>query len=199
MLLLLYMKIGYLQYSIILLLILILVLYLIIGYTNKRYYKFYPTLYLYPNNETDVKIVEKYNNERLNNKEIEYFVKLTDRSCVYAFIHEIDELTLEELNAIDDPVVPIIHFFKFLFNRPRPWQINPNLKHYDSVSAFSPSFPSGHSAQAQYLAKKLSQRYPEKKEKLYEIAEKCGLARVYGGLHFLSDHNFAKAIVKIIP
>lgn len=180
-------------------LIYLIILYIIIGFLNKRYYQFYPTLYLYPNNETDVKIVEKYNNVRLNNKNINDFVKLTDRSCSYAFLDVINnDLSIEQLNSIQTDINPIITFFKLLFNRPRPWQINENLNHYNSVSAFSPSFPSGHSMQAQYLAKQLSKKYPEKTDELYEIAEKCGLARVYGGLHYLSDHEFSKQIVSFL-
>jgi membrane-associated phospholipid phosphatase len=177
----------------------LIILYLITGLLNKRYYKNYPTLYLYPNNEKDVKIVEKYNNIRLKNEEINNFVKITDTNMSYAFINEIDGISINDIKNIDNNINDIIHFFKFLFNRPRPWQINLDLNHYDSKTAFSPSFPSGHSAQAQYIAKRLSEKYPEKKEKLYEVAEKCGLARVYGGLHYLSDHLFAKFIVSMIP
>ena len=179
--------------------ILIITLYFIIGFTKKRYYNYYPTLYLYPNNETDVKIVEKYNNERLNNKNIDNFVKLTDKSISHAFLNEIDGITIEEIHEYQNDIIYIIFFFKNLFNRPRPWQINPKLNHYKTKTAFSPSFPSGHSAQSQYIAKRLSQKYPSKRDKLYEVAEKCGLARVHGGLHFLSDHKFAKFLVSIIP
>lgn len=181
------------------LLIFFIFLYLITGFLNKRYYNYYPTLYLYPNNEKDIKIVEKYNKKRLENNEINKFVKLTDKSCIYAFLKEIDDLSIDELMSIDNNINPIIIFFKNLFNRPRPWQINKNLNHYNSISAFSPSFPSGHSAQAQYIAKRLSEKYPQKKKQLYKVAEKCGLARVYGGLHFLSDHEFSKFIVSMIP
>ena len=182
-----------------LILIILIILYLIIGFSNKRYYKNYPTLYLYPNNETDAKIVEKYNNERLNNKDINDYVKFTDENISQAFLNEIDGITIEEIDEYQNDIINIIFFFKNLFNRPRPWQINKKLNHYKSKTAFSPSFPSGHSAQSQYIAKRLSQKYPSKRDKLYQVAEKCGLARVYGGLHYLSDHQFAKFLVSIIP
>ena len=178
---------------------LIISLYLISGYTNLRYNNNYPTLYLYPNNIEEVELVKKFNNERLKNKRINDFVKLTDKSCAYAFINEIDDITIEELNSIDNNIDPIIRFLKILFNRARPFQVDKNYENYDSITAFSGSFPSGHSAQAQYIAKRLSEKYPEKKEKLYKIAEKCGIARVYGGLHYPSDHEFSKLIVGLIP
>ena len=177
----------------------IISIYLITGYSNLRYDNNYPTLYLYPNNTEEVKLVKKFNNERLKNNKINNFVKLTDRSCAYAFINEFDDITIEELNSIDNNIDPIIHFFKKLFNRARPFQVDKNYKKYDSTTAFSGSFPSGHSAQAQYIAKRLSEKYPEKKERLYKIAEQCGIARVYGGLHYPSDHEFSKLIVSLIP
>jgi hypothetical protein len=179
----------------------ILLMYLISGYTSKRYYNIYPTIYLYPNNIKEIEIVRKCNNERLKNNTINDFVKLTDKSVSYAFIQEFSDLSLklDELDSISYNINYIIIFLKNLFNRARPNQIDKSLNSFESKTASTPSFPSGHSAQALYIAKKLSEKYPDKKDKFYDLAEKCGMARIYGGLHYPSDHEFSRKIVKLIP
>jgi hypothetical protein len=183
------------KYKLFLLFLLIIIIYCINGYSLERYYQFYPTINVYPNNFNEVKIVEKYikeKNELMNN-----FIKLTDKSVSYAFQDVVIE-SIEQLNKMTYEIVPFITFFKNLFNRARPKQINPNINVFDSVSANTPAFPSGHSCQAYYLAKKLSIKYPEKKEILFELAEKCGLARIYAGLHYPSDHEFSKFLINFL-
>jgi hypothetical protein len=177
-------------------LISIIIIYLGTGFYSDRYYKIYPTLYVYPNNYQEIKIVEEYVKKR--DQAMYNFIKLTDETVVYAFQDLVDE-SYQELIEITQQITIYIIILKILFNRARPWQINKNLDIYNSISAATPAFPSGHSAEAFYLAKRLSVKYPEKREKLYEIAEKCGKARIYGGLHYPSDHEFSKFLVKIIP
>ena len=167
-----------------------------IAYNNNRYYNYLPTIPLYPNNYEEVKIVENYINNR--DSEMYNFIKNTDRSCIYAFKDIVNE-DITSLNNISSKIRNYIFFFKYLFNRERPYQTNPNLNKYPSISSHSPSFPSGHAMQGQYLAKVLSKKYPEKKDLLYEIGNKCGMARVYAGVHFPSDVKFGQFLVNILP
>ena len=167
-----------------------------IAYNSNRYYSYLPTIPLYPNNYEEVKEVEDYINKR--DSEMYQFIKLTDKSCVYAFKDLVNE-DLNSLNNISSKIHNYIFFFKYLFNRERPYQTNPNLNKYPSISSHTPSFPSGHAMQGQYLAKILAKKYPEKKELLYEIGNKCGMARVYAGLHFPSDVKFGQFLVNILP
>ena len=176
--------------------LLIISIYLITGLASNRYYKNYPTLILYPNNEKEVKQVKQYVVNR--DPEMYNFIKLTDRSCSSAFVNYVNE-DIKTLDNYTQKLVPLIIFLKNLFNRARPHQIDPNIDKYSSISADTPAFPSGHSMQAQYLAKILSKKYPEKKQQLYDIADKCGKARIYAGLHYPSDHEFGKFIVDILP
>ena len=179
-----------------LLFILLIIIYCVNGYSTERYYQFYPTINVYPNNFNEVKLVEKYVNEK--NNEIFNLIKLTDKSVSYAFVGIVTD-SFEELHKIESDIVPFITFFKLLFNRARPKQINMDLDVYQSISAHTPAFPAGHTCQAYYLAKKLTKKYPEKKEILFELAEKCGQARIYAGLHYPSDHEFSKFLVNILP
>ena len=175
---------------------LLILLYLITGLTSERYYKSYPTLKLYPNNLRELEKVKQYIYER--NSEMYEFIKLTDRSCSYAFLKYVDE-DIVTLDKISQSINPLIHLFKYIFNRERPFNIDPTIDNYKSITANGPAFPSGHSAQAYYLAKILSKKYPEKKELLYKTAEKCGKARIYAGLHYPSDYEFGKFIVNSLP
>ena len=176
-------------------LMLIIIIYCVNGFSRERYHKYYPTINVYPENFKEVKLVEQFVSEKT--MEMDNFIMQTDKSVSYAF-EEIVPETLNELLTIESRVAPLILFFKFLFNRARPKQINQELDVYPSISAATPAFPSGHTCQAYYLAQKLTEKYPEKREKLYKLAEKCGQARIYGGLHYPSDHEFSKLLVKII-
>jgi len=175
--------------------ILIIIIYCVNGYTIERYYQFYPTINIYPNNFNEVKIVEKYVKEK--NQMMNNFIKLTDKSVSYAFQDIVIE-SREQLSEMEEHIVPFITFFKNLFNRARPKQINTNISVFESISANTPAFPSGHTCQAFYLAKKLSIKYPEKREILFELAEKCGQARIYAGLHYPSDHEFSKFLINFL-
>ena len=183
------------KHKLYLLFILIIIIYCVNGYSLERYYQFYPTINVYPNNFNEVKIVEKYVKQK--NQIMNDFIKLTDKSVSYAFQDIVIE-SREQLSKMEREIVPFITFFKNLFNRARPKQINQNLNVFESVSANTPAFPSGHTCQAYYLAKKLSIKYPEKREILFELAEKCGQARIYAGLHYPSDHEFSKFLVNFL-
>ena len=157
---------------------------------------FYPTLPFYPDNYKEINKVKKFVNN--NNKEINDFIKLTDISSTNAFLPYVKESNKDLLKIVRD-IDLYIYFFKYLFNRARPKQIMPNLKVYPSISADTPAFPSGHTMQSLYLAKILSKKYPEKKDLFIKIANKCGEARIYAGLHYPSDHYFGQKLINILP
>ena len=76
---------------------------------------------------------------------------------------------------------------KYKYNRPRPFQLGPvlgiDVTKYQSSTANTPSFPSGHTAQSVLVACVLGKKYPELKEKLMKVADKISLSRVVGGHH----------------
>jgi len=159
-----------------------------------RYIPILPTIPVYPNNQEEVKVVERYVQSRNG-----YFTELfwrTDRSISHAFVDHVDE----SLNELDDitvypHIVFTMYFFKGIINRARPKQINREMNTLASNTATTPAYPSGHALQAYYLAKILSSRYPGKTEMFSKIAEDCALARVYAGHHYPSDNEFSKTIV----
>ena len=176
--------------------ILILVTVIITGYFRKRYISYLPTIPVYPNSYTEVKKVEE-EVSTITPSDIEFY-KSTDPSIKTAFLPYVNE-TNEELTDIIIRVTPIIKFFKYTINRPRPKQINPQLNVLKSTTAHTPAYPAGHALQAYYLSKVLSKRYPDKKEQFDNIAKRCDLVRVKAGLHYPSDGKFSKAIVDALP
>tara|TARA_Y100000591_G_scaffold299335_1_gene291883 strand:+ start:463 stop:963 length:501 start_codon:yes stop_codon:yes gene_type:complete len=140
----------------------LIILYIFTGLYNERYFKIYPTLYLYPNNYKEINIVKQYINISQNNQTILDFIKLTDESVAHAFVQHINE-NIEELHNYEREIVLYILFFKYLFNRARPKQIDKSVNIFNSISANTPAFPSGHSMQGLYLAKKLSKNIQKKK------------------------------------
>jgi hypothetical protein len=156
------------------------------------YNPYLPSLPVYPNNDEEMKLVEDAVKNRTQ-QDIAFFHK-TNKSLVEAFVGFVPE-TREELRKIKISQNYIILFFKYLINRRRTYQINPNLNVINIKTAQTPSYPSGHAYQAYLIANKLSKRYPEKKDMLYEIARKCDDCRVKAGIYFPSDGEFSKKLV----
>lgn len=89
---------------------------------------------------------------------------------------------------------------KYKFNRPRPFQLGPvlgiDVTKYQSSTAKTPAFPSGHTTQSVLVACVLSEKYPELKDKLMKVAEKVSLSRVVGGHHYPSDIKYGELLGK---
>ena len=112
----------------------------------------------------------------------------------------------EEIDKLISESAIVIRSLKNRFNRPRPTQLAPyfgiQFEPLKSTTAKSPSYPSGHSAQARLLAEFYGSRYPEHLGNLIKASEECGEGRVMAGLHFPSDHKagvyLAKRLFKLL-
>lgn len=175
----------------------IIILIYLLGYLKERYFIYYPTIPLYPDNYTEINLVKD-----LVNKNDVYYINLfkkTDIHPCYAFKEIIPTDCNELRNIIEKPhIIFTMFFLKLLFNRARPWQIDNKLNIKKSKTAHTPAFPSGHCIQSFYLANVLSLEFPEKKEKLINLAKNIALSRVYAGLHFPSDNEFGEKIANIL-
>lgn len=122
--------------------------------------------------------------------------KNTDISVAKGF-QDILPVPHAEIVAVANSVAPLILILKVVINRPRPNQVTPDLvkTSLPSLSANTPAFPSGHTAQAYMVANYYGRRFPSLKEKLIERAEAVGKARISAGLHYPSDHEFSKKLV----
>lgn len=95
---------------------------------------------------------------------------------------------------------PIIMKLKFYYNRIRPYQLANIYKFplnpMPTVSAQSPSYPSGHTVQSRVFAEILAFRYPDQQDMLNKFADKCSKSRMILGVHFPSDEVFGKQLAK---
>ena len=137
----------------------------------------------------------------LENKENDYFLKRYksyDRSLIQSLttIFKQKGIDVEEVcTKIQDDVNPLIAKLKVHFNRPRPYQLanyyKLNLFPFDSFSANSPSYPSGHTLQACVMLNVIGSMYPAQYKYCKNIIEDISESRINLGLHYRSDNDFA--------
>ena len=102
-------------------------------------------------------------------------------------------------NIIKDVAIITLKL-KVRYNRPRPEQLGPlvgyDVRSIKTETDDTPSYPSGHTAQAWTVAYYLADKFPEHKDGLHAIAEKIEKSRIVRGAHFPSDNKEAKRISK---
>lgn len=87
----------------------------------------------------------------------------------------------------------IVAHLKYKHNRPRPKEFLGN--DYSEIDdMFNPSFPSGHTASAYFIAEMLSYLFPNHAQDLKKLAECIGQSRIENGVHFPSDILFGRFI-----
>lgn len=106
------------------------------------------------------------------------------------------------LNDIIHDSTVVILKQKYLYNRPRPYQINEmigvKMNHIISKTANSPAYPSGHSTQSRLIAMYLGSVHTDHAESLLELAEECGQSRLNAGVHYPSDHEAGVELAQIL-
>ena len=91
---------------------------------------------------------------------------------------------------------PVIWKIKKHHNRPRPKEIAKKLKirmeDYELKSMDTPSYPAGHSAQGVLIGMALSDKHPNKKNKLRQAAKDISQSRNIAKAHYKSDSKFGE-------
>lgn len=97
-------------------------------------------------------------------------------------------------------IMPVIVYHKDYFSEVRPAvlaaQINMPFESDDLETAQSPSYPSGHTTQAFYIARALSLRYPKLRDDFFNLAEMIAQSRMDRAVHFPSDVSAGKILAK---
>ncbi len=105
------------------------------------------------------------------------------------------EIILEDLSKIALRV-------KYAFMRPRPEMLAPffgkKIQPFDTDSADTPSYPSGHAMAGYGLAKFYAELYPQFVDQFYAAADSIALSRIQAGLHLPSDTSYAKMLADFI-
>lgn len=137
----------------------------------------------------------------MKNPDSEYFL-MSDESPVTPFMKYLDRHNLDydekKLKSIVLQSYRPIKILKDYYNRPRPHQSNLKITPEPSSTSNTPSYPAGHSTQSFLLARYLSRKYPLHSFYFYRIAERIGQARIKAGIHFPSDHKFAKKVAEML-
>ena len=176
--------------------VIIIVVYVIFSLFFKGYSPFYPSIPVYPNNNEEAILVKKYMNKR-SKKDVDFFYK-TNKGVHYAFLPYVEENEEELKKIIKDPFVKLIVYGnKYLINRARPEQVDNTIKPLNTDTAQTPAFPAGHAYQAHVLYKKLSKKYPKKKELFKRLSYECDYCRIKAGLHYPSDGEYSRKLVDL--
>jgi len=106
------------------------------------------------------------------------------------------------IQEVHDDITPLLVKLKYTYQRIRPRQLalhyNLPLYPYSSVSADTPSYPSGHAFQSILYCEVLGNKYPQYYNSLKRLAEDISVSRVYMGLHYPSDIEFAKYCAEVV-
>ena len=109
-------------------------------------------------------------------------------------------VSVEQTKETKNLLNPIIMQLKEFFDRSRPAECAEDLgipfKGDYLESAQTPSYPSGHTIQAYFLAGKFATKHPEYEEELNTIAELISQSRIDRGIHFPTDVEYGKLIAK---
>ena len=135
--------------------------------------------------------------------EIQFLKKIPLRK---EFIKTNDDISKEFNKIIKDKDIDrlinisskVILNLKKYFNRPRPVELAKNfgikLKSLKLNSMNTPSYPSGHSAQAYLISEYLKEKYPEKSKELNKKAKDISDSRNIAKAHYKSDSEFGKKL-----
>ena len=141
-------------------------------------------------NNFSPKIMENDLDERFENLFDEILIE-NGRSSSLAYIKELSQ-----------EVVPAVKALKKFFNRKRPseYALELGIKWSGDDSKMktvdSPSYPSGHTTQAYFIALKLAEIHHDLSEELLELAELISQSRVDRGVHYQSDIDAGKILAK---
>jgi hypothetical protein len=127
--------------------------------------------------------------------------KSYDRSLlqvIVATFHEKD-IDVEELTKnIFEDIKPLLLKLKYYFQRPRPKQIAQFYKlklfPYQSFSSDTPSYPSGHTLESYVALNVIANKYPNEYQFCKDMIDDIAYSRIYLGLHFATDNDFAKFV-----
>jgi hypothetical protein len=116
--------------------------------------------------------------------------------------NQFDDKIIDVIDSLLDDSYSLICKLKFHFQRARPYQLGEAYKlklfPFDSYSSNSPSYPSGHTLQVHLIKYVVGNLIPEKYEYLEKFASDVEYSRLYMGLNYQSDNDFALFCVETI-
>ena len=145
------------------------------------------------------------------------FIKAADEDVAGLFVTLCSELGVpcdpDALHEMANEAAILITKLKWLYNRPRPYQIAAKHQRFEgqgsvwrpgdfsvmgTETAHTPAYPSGHTIQSHLFASRLSETSPQHRKAFMDLAEKVSFSRAVGGYHWPSDLAFGKDIFRHI-
>jgi acid phosphatase (class A) len=156
--------------------------------------------------KTEEEIFQLYDLQVDKRSQIRETIKVIDMDLTEPFLNLCSMLKVNPLqHKVDeclDKGQKISLFYKAHFNRARPFQVSlfytSNFAPMASISAWTASYPSGHTIQAEMLCMMYCRAYPKHSHRFKQIAELISYSRLVGGFHFQSDIEVGKHIVELI-
>jgi hypothetical protein len=112
------------------------------------------------------------------------------------------EITMGDFFSVDSQLEPLIFWLKDKIDRPRPYQLARayDMPLYPSMhtDAMTSAYPSGHAGAAFLMSEYFSRKYPNHRAELLELGERIAMSRENTGIHFRSDTEISREIVKIV-
>ena len=89
---------------------------------------------------------------------------------------------------------PVILELKKYHNRPRPYELDKNLKSFKMKSMETASYPSGHSVQGILIAKVLGDKHPKAKSAFAKTGQNISYSRRVARAHYKSDSKMGEEL-----
>jgi hypothetical protein len=131
--------------------------------------------------------------------------KAYDRSLIQVITTTFKQKGIDVESLCEDIIIDIRNLtykLKYFYQRPRPNQLAQYFKlklfPYNSFSASTPSYPSGHTLEAYVILNVIADKHPNQYQFCREMIDDVACSRLYLGLHYSSDNDFAKEVAKEI-
>ena len=159
-----------------------------------------------PSQEQRVKELSIVSNQYKNRKNPEEMQNDLDVNSAKLFVDLVtsagNKIEKNFVSSLKDNIDPQVTFHKRHFNALRPNELakekNIPFKSDKLTTINSPSYPSGHTAQAFYIAHILSDMHPDLSDDLYQLAQMIADSRIDRGVHFPSDNEAGKMLADIL-
>ena len=113
-----------------------------------------------------------------------------------------EQEVIDTINSLKEDILPLILKLKYYYQRIRPNQLSHMLQMrlypFASVSADTPSYPSGHTYSSKIYCNVLGNMYPKLFQELDKLAKDVSDSRQYLGLHYASDADFANYVADCV-
>lgn len=144
--------------------------------------------------------------DKIQNQEDFMYHSLIDADLPQFIVMQLENYGIRanynNINNITLDLNPLIMKIKMHFQRPRPFQLayyrGLNLYPQLSISANTPSYPSGHALQSYFICKLYTYKYKSKKSDFLAISDQVFESRKIMGVHYQSDNQFSKQIGGIL-